>query len=183
MVDEIRATGITCFLPISNNLDLFCISLHLLADGAEGEDSKIKVRISKWYGEKRYNMTLDKELFDQLTAKAKASPKLRINYDLRDSADDESQRMLNAIEPGTVIPVHRHPMTSEEVIVLRGKAQEVFFDDEGNETGSWLLIPGGDIPAIHVPRGQYHTCRSLESGTVIIEFKNTKYTPAGTEEL
>ena len=52
-------------------------------------------------------MTLDKELFDQLTAKAKASPKLRINYDLRDSADDESQRMLNAIEPGTVIPVHR----------------------------------------------------------------------------
>ena len=83
-----------------------------MAEGAEGEDSKIKVRISKWYGEKRYNMTLDKELFDQLTAKAKVSPKLRINYDLRDSADDASQRMLNAIEPGTVIPVHRHPITS-----------------------------------------------------------------------
>lgn len=127
-------------------------------------------------------MILDKELLDSLTEKAKASPRLRVNYDLRDSVDDQSQRMLNAIEPGTVIPVHRHTMTSEEVIVLRGKAQEVFFDAQGNKTDSWLLIPGGDIPAIHVPMGQYHTCRSLESGTVIIEFKNTKYDPEGTEE-
>ena len=128
-------------------------------------------------------MKLDKELFDQLTAKAKASPKQRINYDLRDSVDDQSQRMLNAIEPGTVIPVHRHSMTSEEVIVLRGKAEEVFFDSEGREVARFLLIPGGDTPAIHVPIGQYHTCQSLESGTVIIEFKNTKYDPEGTEEF
>lgn len=128
-------------------------------------------------------MIISHALLDSLTEQAKANPRLRQSYDLRNSANDRSQRMLNAIEPDTVIPVHRHPMTSEEAIVLRDKAQEVFFDDEGNETGSWLLIPGGDIPAIHVPRGQYHTCRSLESGTVIIEFKNTKYTPAGTEEL
>lgn len=128
-------------------------------------------------------MLIDKELLDSLTKRAKASPRLRVNYDLRDTIDDESQRMLNAIEPGTVIPVHRHSMTSEEVIVLRGKAQEVFFDDKGNETGSWLLIPGGDTPAIKVPVGQYHTCRSLETGTVIIEFKNTKYDPKETEEF
>lgn len=82
-----------------------------------------------------------------------------------------------------MIPVHRHTMTSEEVIVLRGKAQEVFFDDCGREIDSWVMEPGGEIPAIHVPMGQYHTCRSLESGTVIIEFKNTKYDPTGTEEL
>ena len=75
-----------------------------MGDGAEGEDSKIKVRISKWYGEKRYNMTLDKELFDQLTAKAKASPKLRINFDLRDSADDESQRMPFMYLGGSITP-------------------------------------------------------------------------------
>ena len=128
-------------------------------------------------------MVITQTLLDSLTEQAKANPRLRQSYDLRNSVDDDSQRMLNAIEPDTVIPVHRHPMTSEEAIVLRDKAQEVFFDDEGNETGSWLLIPGGDIPAIHVLRGQYHTCRSLESGTVIIEFKNAKYTPAGTEEL
>ena len=128
-------------------------------------------------------MIINKELLDTLTAQAKVSLRLRQNYDLRDSSNDESQRMLNAIEPGTVIPIHRHTMTSEEVIVLRGKAQEVFFDEQGKEIDSWNLIPGGDIPAIHVPIGQYHTCRSLETGTVILEFKNTKYDPQGTEEF
>lgn len=106
-----------------------------------------------------------------------------MNFDLRDSMEDGSQRMLNAIEPGTVIPVHRHTMTSEDVVVLRGRAEEVFFDDHGKETGRWLLVPGSEMPAIHVPVGQYHTCRSLESGTVIIEFKNTKYDPATTEDI
>lgn len=78
-------------------------------------------------------------------------------------------------------------MTSEDVIVLRGRAEEVFFDEIGTEVSRCLLVPGGaapgSLPAIHVPIGQYHTCRSLESGTVIIEFKNTKYAPATTEEL
>lgn len=129
------------------------------------------------------NMIIDKNLLDQLTAKAKENPRLRMNYDLRDSVDDESQRMLNAIEPGTVIPVHRHAGTSEDVVVLRGRAEELFFDGQGNETSRWLLVPGGDTPAIHVPIGQYHTCRSLESGTVIIEFKNKKYDPETTEDF
>ena len=127
-------------------------------------------------------MVLNNELFDTLTAQAKASPRLRQNYDLRDSEDDESQRMLNAIEPGTVIPVHRHTATSEDVIVLRGRAEEVFVDDKGNETSRFLLTLGGETPAIHVPMGQYHTCRSLESGTIIMEFKNTKYDPETTED-
>lgn len=127
-------------------------------------------------------MIIDQNILDNLTAQAKASPRLRMHFDLRDSSDDQSQRMLNAIEPGTVIPIHRHTMTSEDVIVLRGRACEVFFDDQGRETGRWELVPGGDHPAIHVPMGQYHTCLSLESGTVIIEFKNTKYDPERTEE-
>lgn len=128
-------------------------------------------------------MIIDKILLDYLTARAKASPRLRMNYDLRDSAEDESQRMLNAIEPGTVIPIHRHTGTSEDVIILRGNAEEVFYDSQGNETGRFPLIPGGDTPAIHVPMGQYHTCKCLESGTVIIEFKNTKYDPLTTEDF
>lgn len=128
-------------------------------------------------------MLIDTLLLDKLTAQAIESPRLRMHYDLRDSADDESQRMLNAIEPGTVIPIHHHTMTSEDVIVLRGRAEEVFFDDKGNETGRWLLAPGSDTPAIHVPMGQYHTCQSLESGTVIMEFKNTKYDPIATEDF
>lgn len=128
-------------------------------------------------------MIIDKTLLVNLTAQAQASPRLRMNLDLRDSKNDESQRMLNAIEPGTVIPIHRHTGTSEDVIVLRGRAEEVFYDNNGNETGRWLLVPGSDTPAIHVPIGQYHTCQSLESGTVIIEFKNTKYNPETTEDF
>lgn len=128
-------------------------------------------------------MVIDKGLLDKLTAQAKPSPRLRMNYDLRDSKEDESQRMLNAIEPGTIIPIHRHTGTSEDVVILRGKAEEVFYDENGNETGRWLLVPGSDTPAIHVPIGQYHTCQSLESGTVIIEFKNTKYYPETTEDF
>lgn len=132
-------------------------------------------------------MLIDKELLDRLTAQAKASPRLRKNLDLRDSEEDDSQRMLNAIEPGTVIPIHRHCETSEDVIILRGRAEEVFFDNEGKEISSYLLSPygseKGSSSAIHVPMKQYHTCRSKESGTVIIEFKNKRYNPEKTEDL
>ena len=103
-------------------------------------------------------MYIDKTLLDHLTGQAKASPRLRQHFDLRDSSEDESQRMLNAIEPGTVIPIHRHTMTSEDVVILRGRAEEVFYDNNGKETGRYLLVPGSDTPAIHVPMGQYHTC-------------------------
>ena len=127
-------------------------------------------------------MIINADLLDTLTTQAKASPRLRMHLDLRDSSEDECQRMLNAIEPGTVIPVHRHNETSEDVIILRGLAEEVYFDADGNVTDSFPLIPGGDSPAIHVPMGQYHTCRSLQTGTVIIEFKNTRYNPETTED-
>ena len=127
-------------------------------------------------------MLINKDLLDSLTTQAKASPRLRMHYDLRDSADDESQRMLNAIEPGTVIPIHRHNTTSEDVIILRGRGLEVFYNDDGSEAGRFSLVPGGESPAIHVPMGQYHTLISLESGTVVIEFKNTKYDPLVTED-
>lgn len=128
-------------------------------------------------------MLINTALLDSLTVQAKASPRLWMHFDLRNTPDDESQRMLNAIEPGTVIPIHRHSLTSEDVIVLRGIAEEIFFDDEGNETERYQLISGGGTPAIHIPKGQYHQLRSLQSGTVIFESKNTKYTPEGTEEF
>lgn len=132
-------------------------------------------------------MVIDKEFLETLSEKAKNSERLRMNYDLRDSSEDGSMRMLNAIEPGTMIPVHRHTMTSEDVIVLRGRAEELIFDDNGDVIERWLMTPGGvedgSVPAVHVPMGQYHTCKSLESGTVIIEFKNTKYDPKRSEEV
>ena len=104
-----------------------------------------------------------------------------MHCDLRNSAEDESQRILNAIELGTVVPIHMHVLTSEDFIILRGRAEVVLFDEVGNEMEKYLLEPGGAIPAVHVPKGRYHTCRSLESGTVVMEFKNKKYDPNGTE--
>ena len=154
-----------------------------MGDGAEGEDSKIKVRISKRYGEKRYNMTLDKELFDQLTAKAKASPKLRINYDLRDSADDASQRVLNAIESGTILPIHRHEGSSETVVMLRGKGRWNYYDDNGTLTESFLLSSDGDLRGFSVPKGQWHNAESLETGTVILECKDGAWQPLAPEDI
>lgn len=128
-------------------------------------------------------MNIDKELLDNLTIQAKSSPRLRMNMDLRDSAEDQSQRMLNALEPGTVLSIHRHMNTSETVAILRGRAVQYLYDDEGRETGSVLLEAGGEIPAMQVEIGQWHRLEALESGTVIVEFKNGRYEPIGPEDI
>lgn len=128
-------------------------------------------------------MKIDNRLLDELTAKAQSSPRLRMNYDLRDSADDQSQRMLNALEPGTVLPIHRHRTTSETVAILRGKAVQWWYNDEGEVTGSVLLEAGGEIPAMQVEKGQWHRLECLESGTVIVEMKDGAYFPIGEEDI
>ena len=125
----------------------------------------------------------DEAFLDALTARAKASDRLRANYDLRDSSEDGSMRMLNALEPGTVIPVHRHNGTSEEVICIRGCVEEVLYDDSGVEVERLRLSPASGVMHCRVPLGQFHTCQSLESGSVIIEFKNGKYNPRTTEDI
>ena len=122
-------------------------------------------------------------LLDNLTAQAKASPRLRMNMDLRDSAEDQSQRMLKALEPGTVLPIHRHRKTSETVAILRGRAVQYLYDDEGNETDAVLLEAGGEVPAMQVGMGQWHRLEALEPGTVIVEFKNGAYEPIGLEDI
>ena len=128
-------------------------------------------------------MNIDKTLLDNLSFQAKASPRLRMNMDLRDSAADQPQRMLNAVEPGTVLPIHRHRKTTETVAILRGRAVQYLYDDEGNETDAVLLEAGGEIPAMQVEMGQWHRLEALESGTVIVEFKNGAYEPIGPEDI
>ena len=122
-------------------------------------------------------MKIDVELLDSLTARAKVSPRLRMNFDLRNSEADMSQRMLNAIEPGSEVPVHRHQKTSETVVMVRGRAIQHFYDEQGALTESVLLEVGGPVPAIQVPMGVWHRLESLESGTVIVEFKDGPYEP------
>ena len=124
-------------------------------------------------------MKIDNTLLDDLTAQAQASPRLRMNMDLRNSAADTSQRMLNAIESGSVVPIHRHQKTSETVIVCRGKVREEFYDDQGNKTAEFVLEVGGDCLGIQVPMGQYHTLVCLENGSVIFEAKDRAYDPVG----
>ena len=123
-------------------------------------------------------MKITQAILDELTAKAKESPRLRMNLDLRDTDEDTSQRMLNAIEPGSPLPIHRHQKSSETVICLRGRLVEEFYDDlERTCTERIELSPGGPIVALNIPAGQGHTVQALESDTVILEMKNGKYEP------
>ena len=128
-------------------------------------------------------MKITQAILDDLTAQAKASPRLRMNLDLRNSSSDGSQRMLNALEPGTVLPIHRHVKSSETVVCLRGRLREVFYNDSGEVTEVIDLAPGSDCVALNIPLGQWHTVEVMESGTVILECKDGAYEPLGEEDV
>ena len=129
-------------------------------------------------------MKITQAILDNLTEEAKASPRLRMNMDLRNSSEDQSQRMLNAIEPGSVLPIHRHQKTSETVVCLRGRLVWEFYDElERRCTEAIELSPGGQVVVLNVPAGQWHTVRALESGSVILEMKNGAYEPIGSEDI
>ena len=129
-------------------------------------------------------MKITQALLDSLTEQAKASPRLRMNYDLRNSADDKSQRMLNAIEPGSVIPIHRHRKSTETVVCLRGRLVWEYYDElERICTESIEVSPNGPVVALNIPIGQWHTLRSVESGTVILETKDGAYEPQNPADV
>ena len=128
-------------------------------------------------------MLIDTKLLDELTAQAKASPKLRMNLDLRNTPDDQSQRMLNALEPGTVMPIHRHQNTSETVVMLRGKVKWLYYNDKGELTNTILVEAGGDICGLSVPKGQWHSLECLESGSVILECKDGPWEALKEEDI
>lgn len=129
-------------------------------------------------------MKITQAILDKLTEEAKASPRLRMNMDLRNSNADQSQRMLNAIEPGSPLPIHRHQKTSETVVCLRGRLVEEYYDELGRICTERIeLSPGGPVVALNIPAGQWHTVHALESGTVIIEMKNGPYEPIGPQDI
>ncbi len=128
-------------------------------------------------------MLIDTKLLDSLGAQAKASPRLRMNLDLRNTPEDHSQRMLNALEPGTVMPIHRHRHTSETVVVLRGKVKWLYYDDQGELTATILVEAGGDICGLSVPMGQWHSLECLESGSVILECKDGAWEAMKEEDM
>ena len=128
-------------------------------------------------------MLFSTAILDELTAQAKASPRLRMNLDLRNTPADQSQRMLNALEPSTVMPIHRHRHTSETVVVLRGKVKWLYYNDKGELTDTILVEAGGDICGLSVPMGQWHSIECLESGSVILETKDGAWEALGEEDM
>ena len=128
-------------------------------------------------------MKVNTELLDSLSAEARKSPRLRMNRDMRTSASDTSQRMLNAIEPGTELPIHRHSKTSETCIILRGRAEELLYNDEGQIIDRIIMSPQSECCGINIPAGCWHKIVSLEAGTVIFEAKDGAYEPIGSEDI
>ena len=123
---------------------------------------------------------INKSLLNDLFAKAKDSDRMRMNYDLRTSASDNSQRMLNALLPGTTVPIHRHPLSNENVLLICGKLVEVIYDAEGNETERIHLNPTTGNFGCVVPAGAWHSVEVLEP-SVIYEAKDGKYVEDGSE--
>ena len=126
-------------------------------------------------------MVIDKKILDELIAKAKASERLRANLDLRNSHEDLSQRMLNALEPETVMPIHRHKGSSETCVCVRGHFEEYFYDENGNLTDTIDMVPAGVV--LNIEKGQWHSLKCLESGTVLFEAKDGPYHPLEEDEI
>ena len=141
-------------------------------------------------------MIIDQNLLDTLSAQAKVNPRLRQSFDLRNSAEDGSQRLMNALEPGTVMPIHRHMRTSESIAMIRGKMVMRLYDDKGTVTDEFVMAPAGsvtesvtepvevvEVPMVQIEVGQWHSLEVLEEGTIVFESKDGKYEPLKEEEL
>lgn len=127
-------------------------------------------------------MLLNDKLLDDVAARAKASERLRMNFNLHASLDARAQRLLNALEPGTQLPVHRHRHTAETYVLLRGRIDVMFYDGTGREVERFALDPQAGNYGVHIPVGQWHTLEVHEP-SVILEVKDGPYMPLSAEDL
>lgn len=116
-------------------------------------------------------MIVGESLLDEVTSRAKASPRLRMNYNFHQSLDEKCHRFLNAVEPGTVISIHRHPTKDESFVVLKGRVRLTTYHDDGSVLESVVLCPEEGLYGVNIPKGVWHTLESLESGSVVFECK------------
>ena len=128
-------------------------------------------------------MIISQQILDELSAKAKENPRLRQSLDLRNSPEDLSQRMLNALEPGTIMPIHRHNGSTETVVVIRGKIEWIFYDENGVETERVVLDADGETRMLNVEKDRWHSLECLESGSVLYESKDGPYHPLEEDEI
>lgn len=126
---------------------------------------------------------INEALLDKVTEEARSNERLRMNYNFHHSLDAKAQRLLNALEPGTVLPIHRHTETDESYLLLRGRIRILFYDDDKKITDTCELNPQEGNFGIHIPAGQWHTLEVLESGSVIFEVKDGPYTPLTSDNM
>lgn len=122
-------------------------------------------------------MLLTTKILDETSAKAKASPRLRMNWNLHESFEDSVQRMFNALEPGTVVPIARHPESAESLIILRGRLRILIFNDQKEIIEDVVIDPRTDNIGYHIPKGVWHQVQSLEEGTILFETREGPYAP------
>ena len=120
---------------------------------------------------------IDNNLIDSVVAQAKESPRLRMNYNFHESLDDKCHRLLNALEPGTVVPVHRHPTKDESFVILRGKIRVNTYNDAGEVMESVVLSPADGKYGVDIAKNVWHGVECLESGSVIFEVKEGPFVP------
>ena len=120
---------------------------------------------------------IDDQLMDSVTAQAKQSPRLRMNYNFHQSLDDKCHRFLNAMELGTEVAVHHHITKDESLVVLRGKVRVLIYNDEGEITENEVIDPKEGRYGVDIPKNTWHTVECLESGTVVFEVKEGPFVP------
>ena len=126
---------------------------------------------------------IDSILLDEVSLQAQSNPRLRMNHNFHDSMTAPSQRLLNALEPGTVLPIHRHTLTDETYVVLRGKLWVRFYDDAKQVLEEALLDPTSGCYGVNIPAGQWHSIEVLQAGTVIFECKDGPYTALNESDI
>lgn len=128
-------------------------------------------------------MIIDKKLLDEVSAQAKASPRLRMNYNFHQSLKDKCHRMLNAVEPGTVVPIHRHPTKDESFVVLRGKVKVSTYNDDGSVIESVVLCQEDCQYGVDIPKNVWHNLESMTPHSVIFECKEGPFVPHEEEGI
>lgn len=128
-------------------------------------------------------MLLTTKILDETSAKAKASPRLRMNWNLHESFEDSVQRMFNALEPGTEVPIARHPESAESLIILRGRLRILIFNEQKEIIEDVVIDPRTDYIGYHIPKGVWHQVQSLEEGTILFETREGPYAPVAEYDL
>ena len=128
-------------------------------------------------------MIIDSQLLDKVTAQAKSSPRLRMNYNFHQSLDEKCHRFLNAVELGTEVPIHKHPTKDETFVILRGKVRVTTHRDDGSIIEDVVLCAEEGRYGVNIPKGVWHTIEALELDSVIFECKEGPFVPHAVDGI